>query len=104
MDMRLTRDKMKTFDGHEKIGVLTVSAKLTEMGELQNAANEVLAANINDLIRRVCALEDKAERDDEILKKIAVELSGFKAVAVSHSDIGAEYPVELFYELLVLNR
>ena len=78
MDMRLTRDKMKTFDGHEKIGVLTVSAKLTEMGELQNAANEVLAANINDLIRRVCALEDKAERDDEIFKKIAAELSGFK--------------------------
>ncbi len=59
MDMKLTNEKMLTFSGHEKIGVFKAGEKLTEFGERQNSANEVLAANINDLIKRVCALEDK---------------------------------------------
>ncbi len=40
--------------------------------------NEALAANINDLIKRVCALEDKAVKHEEIMKTLANELNGFK--------------------------
>lgn len=78
MDMKLTNEKMRTFDGHEKIGVFKSGEKLTDFGEKQNAANEALAANINDLIKRVCALEDKSERYEEVIKKIASELSALK--------------------------
>ncbi len=78
MDMKLTKDKMRTFGGHEKIGVFNAGDKLTEFGEKQNSANEVLAANINDLIKRVCALEDKALKHEEIMKTLANELNGFK--------------------------
>lgn len=78
MDMKLTKDKMRTFGGHEKIGVFNAGDKLTEFGEKQNNANEVLAANINDLIKRVCALEDKALKHEEIMKTLANELNGFK--------------------------
>jgi hypothetical protein len=49
-----------------------------DFGEKQNAANEAVAANINDLIKRVCALEDKQIQSAEALKKIAEELSAFK--------------------------
>ncbi|MBR6581762.1 MAG: hypothetical protein IKK66_10745 [Ruminococcus sp.] len=78
MDMKLTKDKMRTFGGHEKIGVFNAGDKLTEFGEKQNNANEVLAANINDLIKRICALEDKALKHEEIMKTLANELNGFK--------------------------
>ncbi len=78
MDMKLTNEKMRTFGGHERIGVLNAGEKLTEFGEKQNSANEVLAANINDLIKRVCALEDKALKHEEIMKTLANELNGFK--------------------------
>lgn len=78
MDMKLTNEKMLTFCGHEKIGAFKAGEKLTEFGEKQNSANEVLAANINDLIKRVCALEDKQLRHEEIMRKIAQELSAAK--------------------------
>lgn len=78
MDMKLTKDKMRTFGGHEKIGVFNAGDKLTEFGEKQNSANEVLAANINDLIKRICALEDKALKHEEIMKTLANELNSFK--------------------------
>ncbi len=84
-DIRLTNEKMLTFIGHEKIGVLKAGEKLTEFGEKQNNANEALAANINNLIKRVCALEDKQienenimHKNEEIMRKIAVELSSAK--------------------------
>lgn len=78
MDMKLTKEKMHTFSGHEKIGIFNAGEKITGFGEKQNAANEVLAANINDLIKRVCALEEKEQKHEEILKKIAVELTTFR--------------------------
>lgn len=78
MDMKLTNEKMRTFSGHERIGVFNAGDKLTEFGEKQNNANEALAANINDLIKRVCALEDKALKHEEIMKTLANELNGFK--------------------------
>ena len=77
-DMKLTNEKMHTFDGHEKIGVFKSGEKLTDFGEKQNAANEVLAANINDLIVRVCALEDKQVQNAEVMRKLAEELGAFK--------------------------
>ncbi len=82
-DIRLTNEKMLTFIGHEKIGVLKAGEKLTEFGEKQNNANEALA--VNNLIKRVCALEDKQienenimHKNEEIMRKIAVELSSAK--------------------------
>ena len=49
-----------------------------EFGEKQNNANEVLAANVNDLIKRVCALEDKALKHEEVMKTLANELNALK--------------------------
>lgn len=77
-DMKLTNEKMHTFDGHEKVGVFKSGEKLTDFGEKQNAANEVLAANINDLIKRVCALEEKQIQNTEVMRKLAEELTAFK--------------------------
>ena len=77
-DMKLTKDKMLTFTGHEKISTLKAGEKLTEFGEKQNSANEMLAANINDLIKRVCALEDAQLRNEDVMRRIANELASFK--------------------------
>ncbi len=76
-DIKLTNERMKAYDGEK--GVFRTGAALAAFGEKQNAANEMLAANINDLIKRVCALEDKQVQNNEIMKKIASELTSFKA-------------------------
>lgn len=78
MDTKLTNEKMRTFGGHERVGLFNAGEKITEFGEKQNAANEALAYNINDLIKRVCALEDKALKHEEVMKKLALELTAFK--------------------------
>ncbi len=77
-DKKLTNEKMMTFTGHEKIGTLKAAEKLTEFGEKQNIANAMLAANVNELIKRVCALEDKQLQNEDIMRKIAGELGAFK--------------------------
>ena len=77
-DIRLTNEKMLTFTGHEKVGTLKAAEKLTEFGERQNAANEALAANVNDLIKRVCALEDQQINNAEVMRKIANELTAVR--------------------------
>lgn len=77
-DIKLTNEKMKTFTGHQKIGTFKAGEKLTEFGEKQNIANEMLAANVNDLIKRVCALEDKQLQNEDIMRKLATELGSFK--------------------------
>ena len=77
-DMKLTKDKMLTFTGHEKVGTFKAGEKLMDFGEKQNAANEALAANLNDLIKRVCALEDKQLQNEDIMRRIANELAGLK--------------------------
>lgn len=76
-DIRLTNEKMKTYGGEK--GAFKTGAQLKSFGEAQNEANEALAANINDLIKRVCALEDERIRHVEIMKKLSEELAGFKA-------------------------
>lgn len=77
-ETKLTNEFVRTFDGHEKIKMTKAAEKLTEFGEKQNDVNEALAGNINSLIKRVCALEDKQEKNTEIMKKIATELAAFK--------------------------
>lgn len=76
-DIRLTNEKMNTYEG-KKVGTFKAAAKLAEFGERQNEANIAVAANVNDLIRRVCALEDKQLEDEERFRKVAEELSAFK--------------------------
>ncbi len=77
-DMKLTKDRMLTVSGHEKISTLKAGEKLTEFGDKQNNANELLAANINDLIKRVCALEDQQLKTAEVMRRIADELNALK--------------------------
>lgn len=77
-ETKLTNELVRTFDGHEKIKMTKAAEKLTEFGEKQNDVNEALAGNINSLIKRVCALEDKQEKNTEIMRKIATELTAFK--------------------------
>lgn len=77
-ETKLTNEFIRAFDGHEKVKMTKSAEKLTEFGERQNDVNEALAANINSLIKRVCALEDQQEKNTEILKKIANELAAFK--------------------------
>lgn len=77
-DMKLTNEKMKTFDDEEKVGFFKTGEKLMEFGEKQNSANEALAYNINDLIKRVCALEEKQIKNEEIMRKMATELAAAK--------------------------
>lgn len=74
-ELKLTQDKMKTYDEE----VHRTSVRLNSFGNNQNTANELLAANINDLIKRVCLLEDQQVRNNEIMKKIASELAAFKS-------------------------
>ena len=78
-ETKLTNEFIRAFDGHEKVKMTKAAEKLTEFGEKQNDVNEALAGNINSLIKRVCALEDKQEKNTEIMKKIAAELAGFIA-------------------------
>lgn len=68
---------MNAYDG-ERVGTFKTAAKLAEFGERQNEANIALAANVNDLIRRVCALEDRSAGDEERFRRVAEELSAFK--------------------------
>ena len=62
----------------KKVGTFKAGEKLMEFGEKQNAANEALAANLNDLIKRVCALEDKQLQNEDIMRRIANELAAYK--------------------------
>ena len=77
-DAGLTRDKLVTFDGHEKISALKAAAKLTDFGERQNEANEMLADAITALDSRIASLETKQLQNEEILRRIAEELSAIK--------------------------
>ena len=44
-DMKLTKDRMLTFSGHEKISTLKAGEKLTEFGDRQNKARVNLPAD-----------------------------------------------------------
>ncbi|MDE6666284.1 MAG: hypothetical protein K2K14_08895 [Ruminococcus sp.] len=70
-DMKLTNAKMKTFDDEEKISAFQTAARLMDFGEKQNTANTMLAANLNDLIKRVCFLEDQQVQMTDTLHRLA---------------------------------
>lgn len=78
-ELKLTQEKMKTYGDVNNKGAFKTSARLDAFGESQNRANELLAANINELIKRVCLLEDQQVKNNEIMKKLASELSAFKS-------------------------
>ena len=76
-DYRLTNEKMKTYDGQQPT-LFKTGAKIDEIGEKQNIANEALAANVNSLIKRVCALEEEHLQTVEIMRKVANELKSLR--------------------------
>ena len=78
-ELKLTNEKMKAYSGEENKGAFKTSARLEAFGENQNSVNELLAANVNELIRRVCALEDQRDRHSEIMKRMANEIASLKA-------------------------
>lgn len=77
-DTGLNKKKLVTFDGHEKISALKAAAKLTDFGERQNEANELLAEAIAALGDRIASLEERQNCSEEALQAIAKELSAFK--------------------------
>jgi len=77
-ETRLTNELVKAFDENEKIGTFKAGEKLAEFGNKQNEVNEALAANVNALIKRVCALEDQQIKNNEIMTKMANELAAAK--------------------------
>lgn len=101
-DIKLTNAKMKTFDGEEKISTFQAGARIADFGEKQNDANILLATNINELIKRVCFLEDQniqltetlhhfADKQTEAINKINAEHSNaMKNIAVELKSIKAE--------------
>ena len=76
-DHRLTNESMKTFNDEQK-GAFKTGARLDEFGKNQNHANELLALNVNDLIKRVCAIEDRNLKYEKNFKMIADELTAFR--------------------------
>lgn len=77
-DLKLTEEKLKVFTNADNKGVFKTAARLEEFGEKQNEANELLGKNIYELIKRVCLLEDQQVRNNEVMKRLATELSSFK--------------------------
>lgn len=76
-DLKLTNEKIKAYNGEK--GFFRNSAAIEKFGENQNTVNELLAANINELIKRVCALEDQQVVNNDIMKKMAAEIQSLKA-------------------------
>ena len=101
-DITLTHDNMKTFEENEKISTFQTASRLMDFGEKQNNANLLLATNINELIKRVCFLEDQnvqlteplhhfAEKQTGIINKIQAEHSNaMKNIAVELKSLKAE--------------
>lgn len=75
-DLKLTNEKMKSYNGEK--GLFRNSSAIEKFGESQNAVNELLAANINELIKRICTLEDQQVRNNDIMKKMANEIASLK--------------------------
>ena len=70
-DHRLTNESMKTFNDEQK-GAFKTGARLDD------PAHELLALNVNDLIKRVCAIEDRNLKYEKNFKMIADELTAFR--------------------------
>ncbi|MDE6034734.1 MAG: hypothetical protein K2G36_02335 [Ruminococcus sp.] len=101
-DITLTNANMNTFDSEEKISTFQTASRLTDFGIKQNNANILLATNINELLKRVCFLEDQnvqlaetlnhfVETQTETIRKIQAEHSNaMKNIAVELKSLKAE--------------
>lgn len=95
-DMKLTNAKMKTFDSEEKISAFQTASRLTDFGKKQNTANTILAANVNDLIKRVCFLEDQQVQMTETLHRLAEkQVETINRINSEHSDAMKAVTAEL---------
>lgn len=95
-DIKLTNAKMKTFDEDEKISTFQTASRLTDFGEKQNIANIVLATNINELIKRVCFLEDQNVQLTETLRHLAdKQIESINKINAEHSNAMKNIAVEL---------
>ncbi|MDE6779997.1 MAG: hypothetical protein K2J40_00865 [Ruminococcus sp.] len=95
-DMKLTNAKMKTFDSEEKISAFQAGTRLADFGEKQNTANNLLAANVNDLIKRVCFLEDQNLQLTETLHRLAdKQLEAVNKINTEHSNAMKSIAAEL---------
>ena len=89
-DMKLTNAKMKTFDSEEKISAFQTASRLTDFGEKQNTAN------VNDLIKRVCFLEDQQVQMTETLHRLAEkQVETINRINSEHSDAMKAVTAEL---------
>lgn len=95
-DTKLTNAKMKTFDSDEKISAFQTGARLADFGEKQNTANIMLATNVNDLIKRVCFLEDQNIQLTETLHHLAdKQLEAVSKINLEHSNAMKAITAEL---------
>lgn len=95
-DITLTNEKMKTFDEKEKISTFQTASRLTDFGEKQNKANILLATNINELMKRVCFLEDQNVQLTDTLRRLAdKQLESIKRINAEHSNAMKNIAVEL---------
>lgn len=95
-DMKLTNAKMKTFDSEEKISAFQAGTRLADFGEKQNTANNLLAANVNDLIKRVCFLEDQNLQLTETIHRLAdKQLEAVNKINTEHSNAMKSIAAEL---------
>lgn len=95
-DIKLTNAKMKTFDGEEKISAFQAGARIADFGEKQNDANILLATNINELIKRVCFLEDQNIQLTETLHHLADKhIEAVNKINAEHSNAMKNIAVEL---------
>lgn len=95
-DMKLTNAKMKTFEGEEKISAFQAASRLTDFGEKQNNANTMLAANVNDLIKRVCFLEDQQVQMTDTLHRLADKhVEAVSKINAEHSNAMKAVSAEL---------
>lgn len=95
-DLKLTNAKMKTFDSEEKISAFQAGTRLADFGEKQNTANNLLAANVNDLIKRVCFLEDQNIQLTETLHHLAnKQIEAINKINTEHSNAMKSVTAEL---------
>lgn len=95
-DLKLTNAKMKTFDSEEKISAFQAGTRLSDFGEKQNTANNLLAANVNDLIKRVCFLEDQNIQLTETLHHLAdKQIEAINRINTEHSNAMKSVTAEL---------
>ncbi|MDE5861850.1 MAG: hypothetical protein K2J36_11630 [Ruminococcus sp.] len=95
-DITLTNEKMKTFDEKEKISTFQTASRLTDFGEKQNKANILLATNINELMKRVCFLEDQNVQLTDTLRRLAdKQLESINRINAEHSNAMKNIAVEL---------